>query len=80
MPSAYDGLGGRLVEDLGFMAVYIGGLRHRRLTVHVGAAPHDGADLVAFLKLSPRVPTRTLAFLEQSGIASGLLTANQDFR
>jgi 2-phospho-L-lactate guanylyltransferase len=38
------------------------------------------ADLVAFLKLSPRVPTRTLAFLEQSGIASGLLTANQDFR
>jgi 2-methylisocitrate lyase-like PEP mutase family enzyme len=25
MPSAYDALGGRLVEDLGFQAVYIGG-------------------------------------------------------
>src|ERR1700733_8169796 len=30
-------------------------------------------DLVAFLRLSPPVPTRTLAFLEQSGIAGRLL-------
>ena len=37
-------------------------------------------DLVAFLRMSPAVPTPTLAFLEQSGIASRLLTANQDFR
>ena len=36
-------------------------------------------DLVAFLRLSPPVPTRTLAFLEESGIAGRLLTANQDF-
>jgi 2-phospho-L-lactate/phosphoenolpyruvate guanylyltransferase len=36
-------------------------------------------DLVAFLRLSPPVPTRTLAFLEQSGIAGRLLTADQDF-
>ena len=31
-------------------------------------------DLVTFLRLSPPVPTRTLAFLEQSGIAGRLLT------
>jgi 2-phospho-L-lactate guanylyltransferase len=31
------------------------------------------ADLLAFLRMSPRIPTRTLAFLEQSGIASALL-------
>jgi 2-phospho-L-lactate/phosphoenolpyruvate guanylyltransferase len=31
------------------------------------------ADLVAFLRMSPRIPTRTLAFLEQSGIAGELL-------
>ena len=37
-------------------------------------------DLVTFLKLSPPVPTRTLAFLEQSGIAGRLLTAEQDPR
>ena len=36
------------------------------------------ADLVTFLKLSPPVPTRTLAFLEQSGIAGRLLTADKD--
>jgi hypothetical protein len=36
-------------------------------------------DLVTFLRLSPPVPTRTLAFLEQSGIAGRLLTANEDF-
>ena len=37
-------------------------------------------DLVAFLKMSPPVPTRTLAFLEQSGIANRLLAADQDRR
>ena len=41
MPPAYDALGGRLVEDLGFKAVYIGGF-HRWLTLHVGAAPYNG--------------------------------------
>ena len=34
-------------------------------------------DLVAFLKMSPPLPTRTLAFLEQSGIARRLLTADR---
>jgi 2-phospho-L-lactate/phosphoenolpyruvate guanylyltransferase len=33
-------------------------------------------DLVAFLRMSPLVRTRTLGFLEQSGIASRLLTAD----
>jgi hypothetical protein len=37
-------------------------------------------DLVNFLKMSPSVPTRTLAFLEQSGIAARLLTADQGSR
>ena len=37
-------------------------------------------DLLAFLRLPPAVPTRTLAFLEQSGIAGRLLAANHDFR
>src|ERR1700730_13446951 len=37
-------------------------------------------DLVTFLRLSPPVPTRTLAFLEQSGIAGRILTADQDRR
>jgi 2-phospho-L-lactate guanylyltransferase len=36
------------------------------------------ADLFAFLKMSARTPTRTLAFLEQYGIASRLLMADQD--
>lgn len=31
------------------------------------------ADLLAFLRMSPRISTRTLAFLEQSGIAGELL-------
>ena len=38
------------------------------------------ADLVAFLRLSPPMPTRTLAFLEQSGIADRLLAPDQDLR
>ena len=37
-------------------------------------------DLIAFLRMSPPLPTRTLAFLEQSGIADRLLAANQDLR
>ena len=37
-------------------------------------------DLVTFLKMSPPVRTRTLAFLEQSGIAGRLLTADEDRR
>ena len=35
-------------------------------------------DLVAFLRMSPPAPTRTLAFLEQSGIAGRLLAAEPD--
>jgi 2-phospho-L-lactate/phosphoenolpyruvate guanylyltransferase len=34
-------------------------------------------DLVAFLRMSPPVPTRTLAFIEQSGIACRLLTGSK---
>ena len=37
-------------------------------------------DLVAFMRMSPLLPTRTLAFLEQSGIADRLLAANRDLR
>ncbi len=37
-------------------------------------------DLVSFLKMSPPSTTRTLAFLEQSGIAARLLTADKDPR
>jgi hypothetical protein len=33
-------------------------------------------DLVAFLRMSPSVPTRTLAFLEQSGVAGRLLATS----
>ena len=35
-------------------------------------------DLLRFLALSPSVPTRTRAFLEQSGIAGRLLSARQE--
>src|SRR5271169_546863 len=37
-------------------------------------------DLVAFLRMSPTVRTRTLAFLEQSGIAGRLLAADHEPR
>jgi 2-phospho-L-lactate/phosphoenolpyruvate guanylyltransferase len=37
-------------------------------------------DLVTFLRMSPPVLTRTLAFLEQSGIASRLLKVDDDCR
>ena len=33
-------------------------------------------DLVAFLRMTPRIPSRTLAFLEQSGIAERVLAAD----
>jgi 2-phospho-L-lactate/phosphoenolpyruvate guanylyltransferase len=33
-------------------------------------------DLVSFLRMSPRRPTRTLAFLEQSGVAARLLATS----
>lgn len=39
----------------------------------IGMDIDNPADLVAFLRMSPPAPTRTLAFLEQSGIASRLL-------
>ena len=42
MPSAYDAIGGRLIASLGFPAVYIRRLRHRRVALHVGAAADDG--------------------------------------
>jgi 2-phospho-L-lactate/phosphoenolpyruvate guanylyltransferase len=35
------------------------------------------ADLVTFLRMSPSVPTRTLTFLERSGIAGRLLAADE---
>jgi 2-phospho-L-lactate guanylyltransferase len=35
-------------------------------------------DLVAFLRMSPAIRSRTLAFLEQSGIAGRLLAANRE--
>jgi 2-phospho-L-lactate/phosphoenolpyruvate guanylyltransferase len=37
-------------------------------------------DLVAFLRMSPPLPTRTLAFLEQSGVAGRLLAADLNLR
>jgi 2-phospho-L-lactate guanylyltransferase len=46
----------------------------------IGMDIDNPVDLVSFLKMSPRIPTRTLAFLEQSGIAGRLLAANQDLR
>ncbi len=42
----------------------------------IGMDIDNPADLVAFLRMSPRVPTRTLAFLERSGVAGRLLAAN----
>jgi 2-phospho-L-lactate/phosphoenolpyruvate guanylyltransferase len=37
-------------------------------------------DLVAFLRMAPTIRTRTMAFLEQSGIAGRVLTADQELR
>ena len=39
----------------------------------IGMDIDNPVDLVTFLEMSPPVPTRTLAFLEQSGIADRLL-------
>jgi 2-phospho-L-lactate/phosphoenolpyruvate guanylyltransferase len=45
----------------------------------IGMDIDNPVDLVTFLRMSPPVRTRTLAFLEQSGIASRVLT-DQDLR
>jgi 2-phospho-L-lactate guanylyltransferase len=45
----------------------------------IGMDIDNPVDLVAFLRMSPPVRTRTLAFLEQSGIASRVRT-DQDLR
>jgi 2-phospho-L-lactate/phosphoenolpyruvate guanylyltransferase len=44
----------------------------------IGVDIDNPVDLVAFLRMSPPLPTRAFAFLEQSGIAGRLLAANQD--
>jgi len=44
----------------------------------IGMDIDNPVDLVAFLRMSPPVPTRAFAFLEQSGIAGRLLAANQE--
>jgi 2-phospho-L-lactate guanylyltransferase len=41
----------------------------------IGMDIDNPADLVDFLKMSPPAPTRTLAFLERSGVAGRLLAA-----
>jgi len=46
----------------------------------IGMDIDNPVDLVAFLRMSPPVPTRTVAFLKQSGVADRLLAANQDLR
>ena len=43
----------------------------------IGMDIDNPVDLVAFLKMSPPTPTRTLAFLEQSGAAARLLDQSQ---
>lgn len=44
----------------------------------IGMDIDNPVDLVAFLKMSPPVRTRTLAFLEQSGVAGRLLETSQN--
>jgi 2-phospho-L-lactate/phosphoenolpyruvate guanylyltransferase len=44
----------------------------------IGLDIDNPVDLIAFLKMSPPAPTRTLAFLKQSGVAGRLLGADQD--
>ncbi len=46
----------------------------------IGMDIDNPVDLVAFLRMSPPAATRTLAFLEQSGVAARLLKASQDLR
>ena len=43
----------------------------------IGMDIDNPVDLVAFLKMSPPAATRTLAFLEQSGVAARLLDQSQ---
>jgi 2-phospho-L-lactate/phosphoenolpyruvate guanylyltransferase len=43
----------------------------------IGMDIDNPVDLIAFLKRSPRAPTRTLAFLEQSGVAGRLLAMGE---
>jgi 2-phospho-L-lactate guanylyltransferase len=43
----------------------------------IGMDIDNPVDLITFLKMSPPVRTRTLAFLEQSGIADRLLAVHQ---
>jgi len=42
----------------------------------IGMDIDNPVDLVAFLRMSPRVPTRTMTFLEQSGVAGRLLATS----
>ena len=44
----------------------------------IGRDIDNPVDLVAFLKMSPPAPPRTLAFLERSGVAARLLKASRD--
>ncbi len=46
----------------------------------IGMDIDNPIDLVTFLRMSPPVRTRTLAFLEQSGVAGRLVAADQDLR
>ena len=46
----------------------------------IGMDIDNPVDLVTFLRMSPTVRTRTLAFLKQSGVADRLMAASQDFR
>ena len=46
----------------------------------IGMDIDNPVDLVTFLSMAPREPTRTLAFLERSGIADRLLGANRELR
>jgi 2-phospho-L-lactate/phosphoenolpyruvate guanylyltransferase len=46
----------------------------------IGMDIDNPVDLVAFLRMSPPLPTRTLAFLERSGVAARLLSVDQDLR
>ena len=44
----------------------------------IGMDIDNPVDLVTFLRMAPPAPTRTLAFLEQSGVADRLLAAKRD--
>jgi 2-phospho-L-lactate/phosphoenolpyruvate guanylyltransferase len=46
----------------------------------IGMDIDNPVDLIAFLKRSPRAPTRTLAFLEQTGVPARLLAASPNLR